>query len=141
MSTPETAATGTRAASTIAAVARAMYPHDAVPDEVYAKVSATLAESAKEDADTARIIEDGVAGLDSGTPFADRSPEEQLSAVQAIEGTEFFDLVRSTAVVDVYNDARTWAAFGYEGSSFEKGGYINRGFNDLDWLPDPEEES
>jgi hypothetical protein len=141
MSTPETAATGTRAASTIAAVARAMYPHDAVPDEVYAKVSATLAESAKEDADTARIIEDGVAGLDQGTPFADRSREEQLSAVQAIEGTEFFELVRSTAVVDVYNDARTWAAFGYEGSSFEKGGYINRGFNDLDWLPDPEEES
>jgi hypothetical protein len=26
---------------------------------------------------------------------------------------------------------------GYEGPSFDKGGYLNRGFNDLDWLPDP----
>jgi len=24
---------------------------------------------------------------------------------------------------------------GYEGPSFDKGGYINRGFDDLDWLP------
>jgi hypothetical protein len=30
-----------------------------------------------------------------------------------------------------------WAHFGYEGSSFEKGGYINRGFQDLNWLPEP----
>jgi hypothetical protein len=25
---------------------------------------------------------------------------------------------------------------GYEGPSFDKGGYLERGFNDLDWLPD-----
>ena len=28
-------------------------------------------------------------------------------------------------------------ALGYEGSSFEQGGYLHRGFNDLDWLPEP----
>ena len=46
--------------------------------------------------------------------------------------------MRSTAVVEVYSDERTWQLVGYEGPSFDKGGYINRGFNDLDWLPDPE---
>jgi len=46
--------------------------------------------------------------------------------------------VRSTAVVEVYSDQRTWQLVGYEGSSFDKGGYLDRGFNDLDWLPDPE---
>jgi hypothetical protein len=25
--------------------------------------------------------------------------------------------------------------FGYEGASADKGGYIDRGFNDIDWLP------
>ena len=49
--------------------------------------------------------------------------------------------MRSTAVVEVYSDERTWHLVGYEGPSFDKGGYINRGFNDLDWLPDPEAES
>jgi hypothetical protein len=28
---------------------------------------------------------------------------------------------------------------GYEGRSFAKGGYLQRGFNDLDWLPEPDE--
>ena len=28
-----------------------------------------------------------------------------------------------------------WPRFGYEGSSAEHGGYINRGFADIDWLP------
>ena len=30
-----------------------------------------------------------------------------------------------------------WDLLGYEGYSSDKGGYINRGFNDLDWLPEP----
>jgi hypothetical protein len=134
MSTPETAALAGRAAATIAAVARTMYPHDAVPDEVYERVSAKLAESAADDAGTARTIEQGVAGLEG---FAERSADGRLAALKAIEGSEFFELVRSTAVVEVYSDPRTWAAFGYQGPSFDKGGYLNRGFDDLDWLPDP----
>jgi hypothetical protein len=30
-----------------------------------------------------------------------------------------------------------WDLLGYEGPSFDKGGYLHRGFNDLDWLPEP----
>jgi len=30
-----------------------------------------------------------------------------------------------------------WQVLGYQGPSFELGGYLNRGFNDLDWLPEP----
>lgn len=37
----------------------------------------------------------------------------------------------------LYDDAEAWDALGYEGESFDKGGYIHRGFNDLDWLPEP----
>ena len=32
---------------------------------------------------------------------------------------------------------KKFGVLGYEGASFDKGGYINRGFNDLDWLPEP----
>jgi hypothetical protein len=129
MGTPETAA---RAATTIIAVARTMYPHDALPDEVYARVSDTLAEASE----SAHVIEEGVAALPG---FAERSDIERVQALREIEGSEFFELVRSTAVVEIYSDPRTWAAFGYEGPSFDKGGYLDRGFDDLDWLPDPDE--
>jgi hypothetical protein len=132
MSAP--AALSGQATATITAVARAMYPHDALPDEVYARVSDTLAEAA----DSRPVIDFGVAGL---AGFAEKSPVEQAQALREIEGSEFFELVRSTAIVEIYSDPRTWAAFGYEGPSFDKGGYLDRGFNDLDWLPDPEAEA
>ena len=51
--------------------------------------------------------------------------------------TEFFEHVRGTTTVTLYNDKETWELLGYEGPSYDKGGYINRGFNDLDWLPEP----
>jgi hypothetical protein len=127
--------------ATIIAAARTMYPHDALLDDVYVRVVEKLAEAAREDSWTARTIGDGVSALNGGQPFAELSADEQLKILRGIEGSDFFELVRSTAVVEVYSDQRTWELVGYEGPSFDKGGYINRGFNDLDWLPDPEAAS
>jgi hypothetical protein len=127
--------------ATITAAARTMYPHDALPDDVYECVAEKLAEAAQEDSAAARMIEDGVSALNGGRPFAELSGDEQFETLKGFEGSEFFELVRSTAVVEVYSDRRTWRLVGYEGPSFDKGGYINRGFNDLDWLPDPEAAS
>jgi hypothetical protein len=127
--------------ATITAAARTVYPHDALPDDVYARVADKLAEAARGDSGTARMIEDGVSAVNGGRPFAELSADEQLETLKGIEGSDFFELVRSTAVVEVYSDQRTWQLVGYEGPSFGKGGYINRGFNDLDWLPDPEAAS
>jgi hypothetical protein len=138
MSTPETATFGSLAMATIAAAARIMYPHDALPDGVYARVGEVLTGTAREDPGAARTIEDGVYALNCGRPFAGLSANDQLEALKGIEGSAFFELVRSTAVVEVYSDERTWQLVGYEGPSFDQGGYLNRGFNDLDWLPDPE---
>ena len=125
--------------ATITAAARTMYPHDALPDDVYARVAGKLAEAARSDAAVARTISGGVSALSRGGPFGALPEEERLRALTEIEGSEFFELVRSTAVVEVYSDQRTWELVGYEGPSFDRGGYLNRGFNDLAWLPDPEE--
>jgi hypothetical protein len=124
LSTPDTAALSEETAQAIVRAARAMYPHDDLPDDVYRRVADKLGESAANDAEAAKTIEDGAAALGDG---------DDLSK---IEGTPFFELVRSTAVVEVYSDQRTWELLGYEGPSFDKGGYLERGFNDLDWLPD-----
>ena len=126
MSTQAPVALEQHVAETIAALARTLYPHDALPDEVYARVSAKLDEAAREDAAHARMIKDGVTDLDrlGGKPFLERGADERLSAV-----------------VEVYSDAATWRALGYEGPSFAKGGYLHRGFDDLDWLPDPPQGS
>jgi hypothetical protein len=142
VSTQQTASLSGRTVAIINAAARVMYPHDAVHDEVYARVGDKLAGTARDDPKTARILEEGAAALEGrGGAFAERPADEQLEAVKAIVGSDFFEIVRTTAVVEVYSDARTWAVVGYEGPSFDKGGYLHRGFNDLDWLPDPEQHS
>ena len=58
-------------------------------------------------------------------------------ALRGIERTAFFTLVRSTTVAFMYSDRELWAVVGYEGESSDQGGYVDRGFDDLDWLPDP----
>lgn len=139
MSTPEVASLRSQMMATITAAARAMYPHDALSDEVYARVADKLVEAADGSPETARTIEEGVAVLNDDRVFAELSADLQLKVLEGIEDMDFFELVRSTAVVAVYTDERTWQLVGYEGPSFDKGGYIDRGFNDLDWLPDPED--
>jgi hypothetical protein len=129
------------AIATLTAAARALYPHDALPDAVYARVAERLAEAARADEATGRLIADGVAALDRDGPFSGLAGDEQRRTLQAIEGSDFFELARSTAVVEVYSDRRTWRLLGYEGPSFELGGYLHRGFDDLDWLPDPDADS
>jgi hypothetical protein len=130
-------------AETVAALARTIYPHVALPDTVYARVPAKIDEAAREDAEQARMIAQGVADLDSrgSDPFTQRTAEQQLADAKAIAGSDFFELVRSTAVVEIYSDPTTWKLLGYEGPSFAKGGYLERGFADLDWLPDLPQEA
>jgi hypothetical protein len=118
-------------------VARAMYPHDALPDEAYEKVvRAVAAEAAGNDAVTA-TIEQGVAELDDPAPFAGLDAAARLQALRDTEGSPYFALVQATAVVELYDNPLVWRAFGYEGPSVHLGGYVERGFDDLDWLPDP----
>jgi hypothetical protein len=60
---------------------------------------------------------------------------DRVVVLRGVEQTPFFKKVRSDLVVSLYNQEAIWPKFGYEGSSADKGGYIHRGFDDIDWLP------
>jgi hypothetical protein len=141
MSTHAPAGIAQHVTETLTAAARTMYPHDRLSDRVYGRVATKLAEGAAGDDTAERVLADGVAQLDGGgTAFTELDADARLAALRAIEGTPFFELVRSTAVVEVYSDTETWKLLGYEGPSYAQGGYIDRGFDDLDWLPEPQEQ-
>jgi hypothetical protein len=48
--------------------------------------------------------------------------------------TPFFQSLRSNFVPYFYSNPAIWPLFGYEGPSNDKGGYLHRGFNDIDWI-------
>jgi hypothetical protein len=123
-------------AATLAVMARHLFPHDGLGDQYYAAAVETLDEKAAGDPALAAQLVEGVARLDQamGIPFLKLSSGNQLKVIAGLEGTPFFNTVRSATLALYANDvvARN---FGFEGSSVEYGGYIERGFNDLGWLP------
>lgn len=127
-----------RSARTLMQLIRHIFPHDTLDDAVYALVVKDLDVAAGEPV-TATQLNDGIAQLNKAADgdWLATSSAKQLKAVESIADDNFFDMVRATAVVSLYNNELAFAHFGYEGSAFEKGGYLNRGFNDLTWLPSP----
>ena len=59
-----------------------------------------------------------------------------MEALRRIESTPFFQNLRVQTLLVLYSTPLAYAYFGYEGEAFSKGGYLQRGFNDLRWLPD-----
>jgi cyanophycinase-like exopeptidase len=125
-------------AATLVVMARHLFPHDALGDQYYASAVALLDEQAAEDPQLAAQLVQGVAELDQamGIPFIKLSSGNQLKVIENLEGTPFFDAVRAATLGALYTNDTVARAFGFEGSSVEYGGYIDRGFDDLGWLPE-----
>lgn len=128
---------------TLMALGRVLYPHRRLPDAVYALLVKALDEKAGADAPTRQQLHDGITALDkaAGGRFVDASPDIQQRCTKAIAGQPFFELVRSQCITTLYNNEMSFALFGYPGSSWQLGGYLKRGFQDLDWLPSPPAEA
>ena len=127
---------------TLVKVARDIYPHDFLADSYYITAVKPWDGKAAKDAAVKALITGGINRLDQDArdrhkvPYAEVAWEaEPVALLQAIEQTEFFKTVRGDLVVSLYNQKEVWPKFGYEGSSAEHGGYIKRGFADIDWLP------
>ena len=128
-----------RLAKTLLAIIRHMFPHKQLGDHCYTPIVDALLDDAAKDQALAEKIADGIKELDSPTnrTWLDLTEAEQVEALVRIEDGSFFKMLHSRAVWTLYNNHEVWEALGYEGPSFSKGGYLARGFNDLDWLPNP----
>lgn len=70
-------------------------------------------------------------------PFSELEDDPALTVLRGVQDAPFFVDILNVAGIALYNDAEVWDLLGYPGPSFHKGGYLERGFNDLDWLPEP----
>jgi hypothetical protein len=127
--------------TTLILMARDIYPHDRLEDAWYAKAVSGYDAAAKDDAATKQVIEEGVVMLDEkaktigGARYVEIEQESvRVEVLKATQDGELFRKMRGDLITGLYNQHDIWAKFGYEGSSADKGGYLHRGFDDIDWL-------
>ena len=127
----------------LARAARDIFPHDRLADRYYIAAVLPYDDKAGSDKVLRALLEEGAAQLDAearrryGRDYIRVGSEEQrVDVLKAVERTPFFEKLRGDLVVSLYNQKEVWPKFGYEGSSWEHGGYITRGFDDIDWLPE-----
>ena len=122
--------------ATLVAMARQLFPHDALDDAPYAAVVRSIADESNDE--RIGLIVEGVELLDSATEarFVDLPDERKLEVLKEIEGSDFFNDIRGTTVRNLYRNPAVWTHFGYEGPSSHLGGYVKRGFDDAAWVPE-----
>jgi len=127
----------TDTAAGLMAMSRVLYPHATLSDVYYGKCVEALDAGAAADPAFATMLREGVAKLGApyGVAFHKLSAGNRLEAVTAAEGSPLFEAVRNTTVWTLYSNPQVWPLFGYQGSSVEYGGYLDRGFDDIAWLP------
>jgi hypothetical protein len=127
------------AAKTLLEMSRHLYPSKSIDDDEYAKTIEGFDAKAKTDRGFAKLLQDGVASLDRAAQgkWLDTSDEVRLQTLKGMEGTPFFQTVRGALIGadGPYNLPDVWKKFGYQGSSWQFGGYLSRGFDDIAWLP------
>ena len=150
MSVTSPAAISAEARRTLIRLLRVAYPHESFPDGPYERTADAVVGKVEGSVFQALSLAHGLASLDGaaaaaenaggGGRFVDLDDDAAYAVLREVESADFFKLIRSVAVVSLYNDQETWSILGYEGSSYEHGGYLHRGFDDLDWLPNPRVE-
>jgi hypothetical protein len=121
---------------------RAAYPHARFPDGPYQRTADAVLDQAAASLWLGISLTQGLGSLDAkaGGSFIELDDEAAYKLLAEIEDAEFFKFIRAVAVVTLYDDPEILELLGYEGPAYEKGGYLRRGFDDLDWLPTPRVE-
>jgi hypothetical protein len=124
-------------AETLCAAVATLYPHDALDRLIYRRVIAQFDRVARQSPEAVEMLGAFCEGLNQSAvlPFAALAESYRVQALKNLEAAPAFFFVQRLAVRYLYDDVEVWAAFGYEGASVQLGGYLKRGFDDLDWLP------
>ena len=131
------AQSSTGKAGELARMARLLFPHDGVADEVYAEVIDSILSDVANDASMTDTLKVAVTALNTAQSgdWVTASAGDQIAAMQAVENEAFFGAILGSVRVRFYTHPKVWEHIGYPGSSVEHGGYVDRGFDDIDWLP------
>jgi hypothetical protein len=114
----------------LGAVARELFPHDHLPDTRYDQIAQAFVAVSHQSAQRLAVAV-------GGPYFATLARSDRVTALREQERSPDFQTFRMHVLMQIYGDLNITRSFGYEGPSLQKGGYLHRGFDELNWLPTP----
>jgi hypothetical protein len=119
-------------------IARLLYPHDGIADAVYADVMDSILSDSADDASMTDMLNQAVTALNAAqnSNWFEIGADDQIKAMIVVENEAFFAAIQGAVMARFYNHPKVWEHIGYPGSSVEYGGFVDRGFDDIDWLPE-----
>ncbi len=119
-------------------MARLLYPHDAIADDVYAEVIDDVLSAAADDSSMMETLSNAVTALNAAQhgDWFEAGENDQIAAMHAVEHEAFFAAILGNVQARFYNHPKVWELIKYPGPSVQFGGYVDRGFDDIDWLPE-----
>lgn len=131
--------------ATLIAVVRRIVPHrQPVLQEVAVETALTLDARMVADFQFKERVRQGLADLNVrardlvGEDFIWLTEDQQVTILNQVERTPFFQELINRTLTDFYNRRSVWEAIGYPGPTMNvngrfHGGYLHRGFDRLDW--------
>ena len=135
--TPEFLSLSNEQVKILSSLSREMFPHQSLDESYYIAVAQHIDQQLRKNKQLKGMVTDGLTSLDtiSTGPWLGLSNADKQAVMKKIERDGFFGFVLNNSIDILYRHPDVWKLIGYEGSSIEHGGYLHRGFDDIDWLP------
>ena len=130
--TPAAATSGDTDLQLLASVAYDILPYAELPPELYGKAAQQILDL-KDDHVVAGL--DTLRAASHNMKWKDVPEGERVAILTAVHDSAFFGVIRGKTLQVLLRDPATFAIVGYGGPSIQYGGYLGRGFNDINWLP------
>jgi len=120
----------------LADTGRLLFPHDQLDDAVYLSVVRDVGRDMQNDRRTRQLVFEGSRTLmeKAGGAWLKLAVDARIAILQSMQAGVFFRYLHKRTLESLYRHPAVWRLLGYEGSSVEHGGYLHRGFDDIDWL-------
>ena len=116
----------------LASAAYDLFPFPALDALLYIRVGERLLQGGNP------AVADGLLQLRTaaaGVPWKQLDEARRVAVLTDLQATPFFAALRAATLEVLYRSPELFTMVGYGGSAIEQGGYINRGFDEIDWLP------
>jgi hypothetical protein len=130
--------TSDKTSDSLTRMAQLLFPHDGLADDVYASVMSGVLAATANDPTMTEILHTAEASLDarSGQSWIELDEAAQVDVMQASQDEAYFAAILGTVRGHFYYNPAVFEHLHYPGPSKGFGGYIKRGFDDIDWLPE-----